>query len=46
MNVLKLLKRVKIAKKTLAENENKHKCSSCTFYIVFMIVVLTILCQN
>ena len=26
---------IKLAKITLAENENKHKCSSCTLYIVF-----------
>ena len=25
---------VKLAKTTLAENENKYKCSSCTLYIV------------
>ena len=31
---------VKLAKITLAENENKHKCSSCTLHIVLMIVVL------
>ena len=33
---------VKLAKITLAENENKYKCSSCTLYIVLMIVVFTI----
>ena len=33
---------VKIAKITLAENENKCKCSYCTLYIVLIIVVFTI----
>ena len=33
---------VKLAKITLAENENSYKCSSCTVYIVLMIVVFTI----
>ena len=33
---------VKIAKTTLPENEKKYKCSSCTLYIMFMIVVFTI----
>ena len=33
---------VKLAKITLAENENIYKCSSCTMYIVLMIVVFTI----
>ena len=33
---------VKVAKITLAENENKYKCSSCTLYIVLMIVDFTI----
>ena len=33
---------VKIAKITLTENENMCKCSSCTLYIVLMIVVFTI----
>ena len=33
---------MKLAKVTLAENENNYKCSSCTVYIVLMIVVLTI----
>ena len=32
----------KLAKITLAENENKYKCSSCMLYIVLMIVVFTI----
>ena len=33
---------VKIAKTTLAENENSYKCSSCTVYIVLMILVFII----
>ena len=33
---------VKLAKITLAENENKHKCSSCTLYIVLFSVIFTI----
>ena len=33
---------VKLAKITLAENENKYKWNSCTVYIVLMIVVFTI----
>ena len=36
------VKEVKLAKITLAENENSHKSSSCTAYIVLMIVVFTI----
>ena len=33
---------VKLAKITLAENGNKHKCSSCTLYIVLFSIVFTI----
>ena len=33
---------MKLAKITLAENENSYKRSSCTVYIVLMIVVFTI----
>ena len=33
---------VKLAKTALAENKNSYKCSSCTVYIVLMIVVFTI----
>ena len=33
---------VKLAKISLAENENTYKCTSCTVYIVLMIVVFTI----
>ena len=35
------IQEVKLAKITLAENENNYKCSSCTVYIVLMIVVFT-----
>ena len=33
---------VKLAKITLAENQNKHKCSSCTLYIVLFSIIFTI----
>ena len=33
---------VKLAKITLSENENKHKSSSCTLYIVFSLIIFTI----
>ena len=33
---------VKIAQITLAENENSYKCTSCTVYVVLMIVVFTL----
>ena len=33
---------VKLAEITPAENENSYKCSSCTVYIVLMIVFFTI----
>ena len=33
---------VQIAKITLAENENKHKCSSCTLCIVLFSIIFTI----
>ena len=33
---------VKLAKITLAENENKHKCSSCTLHIVLFSIIFTI----
>ena len=36
------IEEVKFAKISLAENENNCKCSSCTMYIVLMIVVFTI----
>ena len=38
----KTVEAVKIAKITLAENENKHKYSSCTLYIVLFSIILTI----
>ena len=46
-NVLKMLKEVKIAKITSTElhspeNENKHKCSSCTVYIALISVIFTV----
>ena len=33
---------MKLAKITSAENENKHKCSSCTLYIVLFSIIFTI----
>ena len=33
---------VKPAKITSAEDENKHKCSSCTLYIILILVLFTI----
>ena len=36
------IEEVKLAKITLAENENQNKYSSCTVYIVLMIIVFTI----
>ena len=33
---------VKLAKITSAENENKHKCSSCALYIVLFSIIFTI----
>ena len=36
------VEKVKLAQITLAENENRYKCSSRTVYIVLMIVVFTI----
>ena len=32
----------KLAKLTLAEDENKHKCNSCTLYIVLFSIIFTI----
>ena len=34
------VKEVKLAKKTLAENENSHKCSSCTVHTVLFRIFL------
>ena len=36
------IEELKLAKITLAENENSYKCSSCTVYIVLMMVFFTI----
>ena len=36
------VKEVKLAKITSAENENKHKCSSYTLFIVLFSIVFTI----
>ena len=33
---------MKLAKITLAEDENKHKCSSCTLYIVLFSITFTV----
>ena len=33
---------VKLAKITLAENESRHKCSSCTQYIVLFSIIFTV----
>ena len=38
----KTIEEEKLAKITLAENENENKYSSCTVYIVLMIVVFTV----
>ena len=38
----KTVEEVKLAKITLAENENKHKYSLCTLYIVLFSVLFTI----
>ena len=34
--------KVKLDKITLAENENRYKCSSCTLYIVLLSITFTI----
>ena len=36
------IEEVKLAKITLAKNENENKYSSCTVYIVLVIVIFTI----
>ena len=36
------VKDVKLAKINLSEDENKHKCSSCTLYIVSFSIIFTI----
>ena len=33
---------VKLAKITLTENEDKHKCSSCTLYIVLFLIIFNV----
>ena len=33
---------VKLTKSTLAKNENKHKCSSCTLYIVLFSIIFAV----
>ena len=37
-----IVEEVKLAKKTLAEHENKHKCSFCTLYIVLLSIIFTV----
>ena len=37
-----MLKKVKLAKITSAEDENKHKCSSCMLHIVLFSISFTI----
>ena len=41
-NVKKTKKQKKEAKITLAEDENKHKCSSCTLHIALFSIIFTI----
>ena len=36
------VKEMKLAKRTSAKDENKHKCSSCTLYIKLLSVMFTI----
>ena len=36
------VEKVKLAKITLAENENMYKCVSCTLYIVLFSIIFTI----
>ena len=36
------VERVKLAKLTSTENENKHKCSSCTLHIILFSIIFTI----
>ena len=38
----KTIEEVKLAKRTLAKHESENKYSSCTVYIVLMIVIFTI----
>ena len=36
------MEKVKIAKITLAEDENNHRCSSCTLYVMLFSIIFTI----
>ena len=36
------VKEAKITEITLCENENKHKCTSCTLYVVLFSIIFTI----
>ena len=38
-----VVEEVKLAKITLAENENMYKCNSCTLYIVLFSIIFTII---
>ena len=38
----KNVEEAKLAKIISTENENKHKCNSCTLYIVFFSIIFTI----
>ena len=35
------IEETRLVEKTSAENENKHKCSSCTLYIVLFLIIFT-----
>ena len=37
-----IVEEVRLAKITLAKNENKYKCSSCTLYIALFLILFTI----
>ena len=39
---IEIVEELKLAKITLAENENSYRCSSCTVYIVLMVVFFII----
>ena len=36
------IKETRLVEKTSAKNKNKHKCSSCTLYIVLFLIIFTI----
>ena len=38
----KNVEEVKLTKTTLAKNENKHKCSSCTLYILLFSIIFAV----